>query len=167
MRVEAAGRGRAGGVLGAGLAVGLATIVALGGAACASTGSGGSGASGGEGPLGSASPEDAIQSFLNAANRDDYRAMTRLFGSTAGPALERMEATEVEQRMFVLASLLEHDNYALRRSGLTEGPNEIRFSVDMTGTRNGNVTVPFIVATHGGRWYVQQVVTGPLTGTTG
>lgn len=146
--------------------VALATILAplmLVPVGCAS---GGSAAGDGGGVLGAATPEDAIQSFLNAVKRDDYRAMSSLFGSTEGAALRRLGRTEVEQRMFVLASLLEHDGYALRPSGLTEGPDAMRYLVDMSGTRNGDVTVPFIVGSHGGRWYVQQVVTQPLTGTT-
>lgn len=144
------------------LGAALATLLVLGPLGCAS---GGSGTVESDNPLGAATPEDAIQSFLNAAKRDDYRGMVRLFGSTGGPAERRLGRAEVEQRMFVLASLLEHDDYALRRSGLTEGPDQIRFLVDMTGTRNGAVTVPFIVASHAGRWYVQQVVTRPLTRT--
>lgn len=160
MRGSARGRGAGAGRtmrMVAGLAVGAAL------AGCASAGGGGTGAE--EGPLGAATPEDAVQSFLNAANRDDYQGMSRLFGGTRGPAIQRLGRSEVEQRMFVLAALLGHRNYALRRSGLTEGPSEIRFLVDMTGTRSGNVTVPVIAGEHRGRWYVQQVVTGPLTGT--
>ncbi len=161
--VEVAGLARGGIFRAAWLAAALAIVVSLGGAGCAS---GGSGAASQEGVPGGGTAEEAVQAFLEAANVDDYRAMTRLFGSVDGPALQRMDQAELEQRMFVLAALLEHESYVLRRSGLTEGPNEIRFLVDMVGTRNGEVTVPVVAATHGGRWYVQQVVTGPLTGTT-
>lgn len=144
------------------VAMAVAALV-VAGVGCAS---GGSGSDGSDGLPGAASPEDAIQSFLNAAKRDDYATMASLFGNTQGPAVRRLGRSEVERRMFVLASLLEHDGYALRRSGLTEGPDALRYMVEMTGTRNGNVTVPFIVATDTNRWYVQQVVTQPLTGTT-
>ena len=140
----------------------LGILLALAALGCAS---GGSGSAGGGDAWGAATAEDAVRSFLDAAKRDDYRAMAALFGSSQGPALQRLGRTEVEQRMFVLASLLEHDGYAVRPSGLTEGSGAIRFLVDMTGTRNGSVTVPVVVASYAGRWYVQQVVTTPLTGT--
>ena len=165
VRRRVGGRGRRAWVgIGGRAVAALGTLLALGPLGCASGGSPGSG--GDEAAAyGAASPEDAVQSFLNAAKRDDYRAMSRLFGGTEGPAERRLGRTEAEQRMFVLASLLEHESYAMRRSGLTEGVGLLRFLVDMTGTRNGAVTVPVVVASHQGRWYVQQVVTRPLTGT--
>ena len=115
---------------------------------------------------GEESPEAAVQSFLDAVKRDNYQAMRRLFGTTSGPAEKRFGMIEVEQRMFVLAAFLEHDNFAVRRSGLTEGPNKVRLMARMVGTRNGDAIVPFIVAVYRNRWFVERVITDPLTGTT-
>lgn len=134
-------------------------------AALSGCASGGGGADSGV-LYGEESPEAAVQSFLDAVKRDNYQAMRRLFGTTSGPAEESFGKIEVEQRMFVLAAFLEHDNFAVRRSGLTEGPNKVRLMASMVGTRNGDAIVPFIVAVYRNRWFVEQVITDPLTGTT-
>lgn len=115
-------------------------------------------------PYGEETPELAVQGFLEAAKRDDYRGMARLFGTVNGPAERRFGRTDVEQRMFVLAAFLKHERFGVRRSGLTEGPNRMRLLADMVGTRNGNVTVPFVVASYRDRWFVEQVITDPITG---
>lgn len=138
----------------------LALVLLL--SACASGGAPPAGA-----VYGSATAQQAVQDFLEAAKRDDYRTMGQLFGTENGPAEKKLGRTEVEQRMFVLAAFLEHRAFAVRRSGLTEGPNRIRFLADLAGTRNGDVTVPIIAVAHRDRWYVERVVTDPLTRSTG
>ncbi|MFQ5679132.1 MAG: hypothetical protein ACE5HP_06705 [Gemmatimonadota bacterium] len=141
----------------------LAGLVAILGLGCAS---GGTGSAEAVALYGEESPEAVVETFLNAAKRDDYRTMVRLFGTTSGPAERRLGRTDVEQRMFVLAAFLEHQSFSVRRSGLTEGPGRLRLLADMVGTRNGNASVPIVVAEYRGRWFVEQVVTDPLTGTT-
>lgn len=137
-----------------------AVVVATIFAGCASGGAGTStGAS-----SGAPAPEEAISRFLDAANRDDYQAMIRVFGTDEGPASRRLEASELEQRMFVLAAILEHRSYEVRRSNLREGPRHTRFMVDMRGTRSGDVSVPFIIAEWDGRYLVERIITDPLTG---
>ena len=112
---------------------------------------------------GAASAETAVRACVEAAAEEDYRRMGRLFGTAEGPAERRMSRSELDQRMFILAALLDHQEAAVRRSPLTEGPDQVRFMVDLVGTRNGNVTVPFIAISSRGRWYVERVITEPLT----
>ena len=90
--------------------------------------------------------------------RQQLDALRQAFG-------ERLEGRiEVEQRMFVLASLLRHDSYGLRPMGITEAEGKTRVIADMVGTRNGSVSVPFIAASSRGRWFVERILTDALTG---
>lgn len=131
-------------------------------AACASGGAGSSG-SAADGVYGADGAEAAASAFVEAARMKDYRAMSRLFGTADGPAERRLGQTEVERRMLVLASIMEHRSHRVRSSPLSEGPDRQRLMVDMTNTRSGDVSVPLIVVRSGERWFVEQVVTDPLT----
>ena len=63
--------------------------------------------------LGGLAPALVVERFLQAANRSDLATMARLFGTRDGPVAERDPRAEVEQRMYALASILRHDDYAL------------------------------------------------------
>lgn len=112
---------------------------------------------------GALTAESAIGQFLDAANRQDYAVMRRLFGTVEGPAERRFGRVEVEQRMHVLAGLLRHQSYGLRPTGFTEAEGKTRVLADLVGTRNGSVTVPIVAASNRGRWFVEQIVTDQLT----
>lgn len=137
-----------------------AGLIVLTLAACAS----GGGLSEGREAYGALSAQSAVAQFLDAANRSDYRLMARLFGSSDGPAEGELGRVEVEQRMFVLASLLRHASYSLREMDVAMEGGGRRVIADMVGTRNGDVSVPFGTAVNQGRWYVEQIFTDPLTG---
>ncbi len=137
----------------------LAATVALPGLACA-----GGSQTYSDNVYGAETPEAAVTRFLEAANVDEYRLMANLFGTEDGPAERRWGRAEVEQRMFVLAGILHHDSFQLRRLNLTEGPSSVRVFADITGTSNGNASVPFITVLAGDRWYVQQILTETLSG---
>lgn len=129
---------------------------------CASSGGGGNLMTVDSG-YGAASAESAVGQFLDAAKREDYRLMSRLFGTERGPAEDRLGEVEVQQRMFVLASLLRHQSYGLRAMPVAEAEGKLRYVADMVGTRNGNVSVPFIAVSSRGRWFVEQIVTDAIT----
>ena len=142
----------------------LAATVTLAVAAC------GGGASRGQltqspSEYGAPTAEQAVRTFLDAAGQEQYPTMGRVFGTRQGPAEARLGVTNVEQRMIVLAGLLQHDGYTLRPSTLTEPePHSRRFNATMTGTRQGEVTVPiFAVRSESGRWFVERLDTAPLT----
>lgn len=114
---------------------------------------------------GAPTAEQALRTFLEAASQEEYPAMGRVFGTRDGPAESRLGVTNVEQRMVVLAGLLQFDSYSLQPSSLTE-PEQFRrrFNASLTGTRQGSVTVPmFVVRAEGGRWFVERIETDPLT----
>ena len=148
------------GARGATVLVAAATLAA---AACGGGGGGQLTASPSE--YGAPTAEQAVRSFLDAAGQEEYPVMGRVFGTRQGPAEARLGVTNVEQRMIVLSGLLQHDSYTLRPSTLTEPePHSRRFNATITGTRQGEVTVPiFAVRSENGRWFVERLDTAPLT----
>lgn len=108
---------------------------------------------------GSSSARAAVAAFLEAARERDYTAMGRLFGTRDGPAEQRLGVAEVEQRMIVLAGLLEHEEADLRRQDLAQlGPGHARFVAALGGTRQGRVDLPVVAAsTPDGRWFVERI----------
>lgn len=136
------------------LAVALAGCAATG---CASRGGNLAPAGGGK-LYGAESAEAAIGRFLEAARSRDYAAMSRVFGTVDGPAAQRWGRVETEQRMFVLAGLLAPRSYGLRMT-ISDVGGASRWMVDLAGTRNGDVSLPFIVVPHRGRWFVERIVT--------
>lgn len=138
-------------------------IVAVGGLALAGCASRGGTGMGDRADLyGADSAEAAIGGFLDAARLHDYPAMARLFGTAEGPAERRWGRVETERRMFVLASLLAPRAYGLRSNPVSEAGGASRWMVDLAGTRNGDVSLPFIVTSQGDRWFVERIVTEGL-----
>lgn len=129
-------------------------------AGCASHG--GAGAEYGTVLYGAESAEAAIGRFLDAAKLRDYSAMARLFGTDEGPAERRWGRAETEQRMFVLSSLLEPRAWELRPNPVAGAGGASRWMVELTRTRNGAVTVPFIIVSDGNRWFVERIGTEGL-----
>lgn len=141
----------------------LAATVTLAAAACGGGGQGQLTSSPSE--YGAPTAEQAVRTFLDAAGQEEYPVMGRVFGTRQGPAEARLGVTSVEQRMVVLSGLLQHDSYELRPSTLTQPePHSRRFNATITGTRQGEVTVPiFAVRSENGRWFVERLDTAPLT----
>lgn len=137
-------------------------LLLLGVTSCASTGHS---LSGDPANYGSPTAEMTVRRFLNGVDSRDYMAMGRQFGTREGPAEARMGTTELEQRMVVLAGLLRHDDYSLRREDLAQlGPHRSRFVATLTGTREGEVDLPVITAqTERGQWYVERIEVDALT----
>ena len=129
-------------------------------AGCASRG--GAGAGYGADLYGAESAEMAIGRFLDAARLRDYPAMARLFGTDDGPAELRWGSAETEQRMFVLASLLAPRAWKLRPNPVAGAGGASHWMVDLTGTRSGDVSVPFVIVSAGNRWFVERIGTEEL-----
>lgn len=114
---------------------------------------------------GAPTAEQAVRTFLEAADAGEYPRMGQMFGTGDGPAEARLGVTNVEQRMVVIAGLMEHESFELEPSRLTEpDPDRRRFVVVLRGSRQGTVNVPvFAVRSGEGRWFVERVDTDPLT----
>lgn len=111
-------------------------------------------------------PALAVERFLGAANAKDLNTMGRLFGTRAGSILERDPRSEVEHRMFTLASILRHQNYTLAGEGIVPGRigEAVRIMVRMN-LDGGQVLVPFtVVRTVNDGWLVEQIDIEAITG---
>ncbi|HUE95056.1 MAG TPA: hypothetical protein VMN39_00260 [Longimicrobiaceae bacterium] len=108
----------------------------------------------------------AVERFLQLASDRDYYGMGWVFGTPAGAILTRDPRPEVEQRMFALASILEHDGFIVPNGRPVPGRagEAIVFDVIMT-QGNQNYRVPF-TAVRGprDRWYVEQIGVEAITG---
>lgn len=108
----------------------------------------------------------AVERFLQLAGEKDYAAMGWIFGTAEGPILERDPMPEVEQRMYALASLLEHDGFVVGNGMPVPGRTTAALRFDVVLTRNGQtLTVPF-TAVHGpgNRWFVEEMGVEAITG---
>lgn len=148
------------------LLVGPALVTSLPG--CASSKSSSSSAPSGQTAstvYGASSAEEAVRSFLDAAQAQEYGRMRRLFGTNGGPAEDEWGVQEVEQRMVVLSGMLLHQAYSLRPLELGYMREDQRgFVATIIGTRYGNANVPITVVLAGGRWYVEQLGVDSLVG---
>lgn len=115
---------------------------------------------------GAPTAEQALRTFMDAAAKGEYPTMGRMFGTRQGPAEARLGVTEVEQRMVVIAGLMNFESYRVEPSRLTEPePDTRRFNVVLEGTGRGTVRVPvFTVRSESGRWFVERLETDALTG---
>jgi hypothetical protein len=135
----------------------LVTLLLIGG--CAS----GGGAPGGA-PGAPAAPA-AVERFLQLARDKDYSGMAWVFGNSEGAIVERDPVAEVEQRMYALANLLEHDSFTVGDPSPVPGRagDAVRFDVAI---RRGLQTrqVPFtVVLGPQNRWFVEQLGVEALT----
>lgn len=148
------------------LCAGLLLAISL--PACSSSGSGadaGPAMQGATTAYGASSPEEAVRSFLDAAQVQEYGRMRRLFGTQDGPAENEWGIQEVEQRMVVLSGMLLHQAYSLRPLELGYMREDQRgFVATIIGTRYGNANVPITVVLADGRWYVEQLGVDSLVG---
>lgn len=115
---------------------------------------------------GGLAPALVVERFLQAANHKDLATMARLFGTRDGPVAERDPQSEVEQRMYTLASILRHDDYALEGERLVPGRTGEAIQI-VVRMRFGNrqVPVPFtLVRTARRGWLVEQIDVEAITG---
>lgn len=129
-------------------------------------------------------PSLTIERFLQAANAvsqlsgdagqgstrmaDEIETMGRLFGTKDGSALELYPRDEVEQRMFLIARILQHVDYRLAGERAVPGRSReaIEVRVNLTTPNEGVKTVPFtIVRTSGGEWLIENIQLEAITGT--
>lgn len=107
----------------------------------------------------------AIERFLQYAAAKDYAGMGWVFGTSDGPIAQRDPLGEVEQRMYALANLLEHDSFVISSGSPVPGRTGGALSFQVTLTRGARVLqVPF-TAVRGpqDRWYVEQLGVEALT----
>jgi hypothetical protein len=104
-------------------------------------------------------PALTVERFLRAVNARDYDTMARLFGTKSGSVLERDPKPEVERRMFALASVLRHDDYAIEDEMAAPGrTGEAVVIVVRLQVGDQRVPVPFtVVRTKNAGWLVENI----------
>lgn len=111
---------------------------------------------------GAANPREAVAGFLNAVTSQDLQAMSRYWGTTAGPVRDRgdMSRDELEKRELLMMCYLRHDKYRV----VTETPESTGrvlavelFAGPLTRTTNFHA-----VAGPSNRWFVQSVDLDPV-----
>lgn len=125
-------------------------------------------------------PSLTIERFLQAASSvaqlseaqgqgaavmaDEIETMARLFGTSEGSILERDPRDEVEERMFLIARILEHRDYELagERAVPGRGRDAIQVLVRLTNA-GGTVDVPFTVVQSDGEWLIENIALDAIT----
>lgn len=95
---------------------------------------------------------------------DEIETMARLFGTSDGPILDRDPRQEVEERMFLIAQILEHTDYALAGERAIPGRSReaIQVLVRLTNAQ-GTVDVPFTVTQSNGEWLIENIALEAIT----
>jgi hypothetical protein len=124
----------------------------------AGCGGGGRGMAPPRGGPGGTAPASTVERFLRLAAAKEYGQMGYVFGTAQGSIAQRDAAPTVERRMFALATILEHDRFAIREEQPIPGRTgqAVQVNVQLTRGRQAR-TVPFVVVRGGDRWYVEQV----------
>ncbi len=117
-------------------------------------------------------PALVLEQFLRAANAAASNdstgviVMGRLLGNKNGPVSEQWPREEVQQRMFLTATILKYDDYKIMGEQIVPGRlNEARqINVEITmGQRK--VTVPFtMVRAPHDTWLVENIALANITG---
>ena len=103
-------------------------------------------------------PEVALTRFMTAVKDNDLAAMSRLWGTSSGPAAEEMDLAELEMRLTVMQAYLTHEEYEIEPAvALVRLDDNVRaFLVRVT--RAGCVLqVPFQLVSAGEGWLVSSV----------
>lgn len=134
---------------------------------------------GGEG----VAPALTVERFLQAANSvaqlstagasssaqmaDEMETMARLFGTARGSVLRLYPRDEVEQRMFILARMLQHHDYRLGGERAVPGRagSAVQVMVDIQPRAGSDpVSLPFtVVRTSRGEWLIEKIDVEKLT----
>jgi hypothetical protein len=105
-------------------------------------------------------PSLVVEQFMRALNSEpkDAVTMARLFGTKEGPIGARDQKNQVEQRMFAIAAVLQHDDYEVVREvqvpGRTAEATQLIVRVKK-GERTSNV--PFTLVRYKEGWLIEQI----------
>lgn len=103
-------------------------------------------------------PTLVVERFLNAANANDLETMGRLFGTANGAILERDDRANVEQRMYLVANILRHQDFRFAGEGIVPGrtAETTRLMVQMT-VKGQEFVVPFTMVRSKKGWMIEQI----------
>lgn len=111
-------------------------------------------------------PQLSVERFLQATSARDYDAMLRLFGTHEGPVNAAADRAYWEQRMDLLARILEFNDYRIVSESMVPARPHPTMRVGVTLTFGDEVVpdVAFVtVQTAEGRWMVSEIDTEKVT----
>lgn len=114
-------------------------------------------------------PALTVERFLRAANQNDLDTMGSLFGTRDGPVTRVWSTKEVDDRMFLLASLLRHDDYTIVGEQVVPGrrAEATQFIVRLDLRDGTSPSVPFtLVRSKQEQWMVEIIGLERITGRT-
>lgn len=99
-----------------------------------------------------------IEQFLRAVNAKDLDTMARLFGTRDGSIALRDPRQQVEDRMFALAVIMEHQDYSIDGGEIVPGRRDEATQVFVRMNAQGkNVRVPFTLVWSRDSWMIEQI----------
>ena len=105
-----------------------------------------------------ASPEAAVRGFLDAVSANSLSRMGELWGSSRGPARSYMKHDELEQRLTIIRTYLQHDKYEILESqgapATLAGGRTVRVRLDRGGCAP---VVPFTLVPYAGGWLISNI----------
>lgn len=110
-------------------------------------------------------PALLVERFLQAANANDLETMSQLFGTRDRTIVQLDGQTQAEERMYVLASLLRHDDWSIQ--GQRTVPGRMMDATELlVEIRRGDaraVTPILVVRRSRGGWIIERIDVEPLT----
>ena len=102
-------------------------------------------------------PALAVEQFLGAVNAQDFGRMSSLFGTKEGAIASRDPKENVEKQMFLLATILRHEDYQVEGEQVVPGRLAEATQLNVALTLNQKkVMVPFVVVrAKGEKWLVE------------
>ena len=110
-------------------------------------------------------PSLVVEQFMRAANGKDLEAMGALFGTKEGPVVKKWPRREVEQRMFLIATELQHSDFQVTGEQMVPGRTEEATQLLVQLTKDDRkYTVPFTLVRYGKQgWLIEQIKLDVLT----
>ena len=138
----------------------LVVAVALGGAACAS-----SGAAPLPGPTsgdpGASTTTLAIQAFMAAIKAQDLDALALIWGSDNGPARDVTPSDQLRKRELIMECYLQHDSYRVVADIASSAELHVVTLAVTKGNFTRETTTQVVLGPHQ-RWYVANTELQPL-----
>jgi hypothetical protein len=111
--------------------------------------------SGGSAPT---DPEAAVRAFLNAVKTNSMAGMRELWGSERGPAVTYLGGVEVEQRLTVIRTYLDHERFEFAQPNEVDPANNAQRIVKVRLTRGTcHPVVPITTVRWGNGWLVKNI----------
>ena len=105
-----------------------------------------------------ADPEAAVRAFLNAVKANSMTGMRELWGSERGPAATYLGGVEVEQRLTVIRTFLDHERFEFAQPNEVDPANSAQRIVKVRLTRGMcHPVVPITTVRWGNGWLVKNI----------